>query len=43
VLDDYFDYGGCKEATHEFLAAEPSFSFDVYGENAVLRRANTEG
>jgi O-methyltransferase len=43
VLDDYFDYGGCTEATHELLAAEPSFSLDASGENAVLRRTSRRG
>jgi O-methyltransferase len=37
VLDDYHDYGGCKVATEEFLAARPEFA-RVEGDNLILRR-----
>ena len=37
VLDDYHDYGGCKQATEEFLAERPDFD-RVEGENLILRR-----
>lgn len=38
VLDDYHDYGGCRAATDEFLAAHGDFSFDD-GANPILTRA----
>jgi asparagine synthase (glutamine-hydrolysing) len=35
VLDDYHDYGGCREATDEFLRAHPEFeTYD--GPNLIL-------
>lgn len=37
VLDDYNDYGGCRTATDEFVAARPDFVFEN-GANAILRR-----
>jgi O-methyltransferase len=37
VLDDYHDYGGCKQATEEFLAERTDFE-RVEGENLILRR-----
>jgi O-methyltransferase len=37
VLDDYHDYGGCKQATEEFLTERPDFE-RVEGENLILRR-----
>jgi O-methyltransferase len=37
VLDDYHDYGGCKQATEEFLAEHPDYE-RVEGENLILRR-----
>jgi O-methyltransferase len=37
VLDDYHDYGGCRTATDEFLAANPSFRFED-GPNPIIRR-----
>lgn len=38
ILDDYNDYGGCRTATHEFLARRHDFSFDN-GANAILWKA----
>src|SRR5262249_7445261 len=35
VLDDYYDYGGAKTATDEFLAETPTFRLS-HGANAVL-------
>lgn len=37
VLDDYKDYGGCRAATDEFVAAHPGFQLET-GANAILRR-----
>lgn len=37
VLDEYHDYGGCKQATEEFLTGRPDFD-RVEGENLILRR-----
>ncbi len=37
VLDEYQDYGGCKQATEEFLTGRPNFE-RVEGENLILRR-----
>jgi len=40
VLDDYYDYGGCRTATNEFLSEHAdAFSIDE-GANLVLRRAS---
>jgi O-methyltransferase len=39
VLDDYHDYGGCLQATNEFLKACPEFEF-LDGPNVLLRRRN---
>ncbi len=38
VLDDYFDYGGCRRAADEFLAADGSFEMARRGANVALRR-----
>jgi O-methyltransferase len=35
VLDDYYAYGGCRTAVHEFLAANPRFELE-YGSNPFL-------
>jgi asparagine synthase (glutamine-hydrolysing) len=37
LLDDYNDYGGCRTAAQEFLAARPDYAFEA-GPNAILRR-----
>jgi asparagine synthase (glutamine-hydrolysing) len=37
LLDDYHDYGGCKSATDEFLAAHPEFAFRD-GPNVLLEK-----
>ena len=41
VLDDYHDYGGCLQATNEFLKAFPEFEF-LDGPNVIVRRRNIE-
>lgn len=35
ILDDYNDYGGCKNAVDEFVAKNPSYDF-ITGHNAIL-------
>jgi len=37
LLDDYHDYGGCAQATREFLAANPEFVLSD-GPNVVLKK-----
>ena len=37
VIDDYHDYGGCRTAVDEFLAAHPEFAFED-GPNPILRK-----
>ena len=37
VLDDYHDYGGCQQATDEFLKSNPEFALSD-GPNALVRR-----
>ena len=37
MLDDYNDYGGCKTATDEFIAANPGFRFEP-GVNPIIRK-----
>lgn len=37
LLDDYHDYGGCLQATHEFLKANPDFELSD-GPNVIVRR-----
>jgi asparagine synthase (glutamine-hydrolysing) len=39
LLDDYHDYGGCAQATREFLDANPDFAL-LDGPNVILRRTN---
>ena len=38
VLDDYNDYGGCKTAVDEFLAAHPGFELVRTTPHAVVRK-----
>lgn len=38
ILDDYFDYEGCRSATDEFLELPPEFEVWHRGENLSLRR-----
>jgi asparagine synthase (glutamine-hydrolysing) len=37
LLDDYHDYGGCAQATNEFLAANPDFELRD-GPNVIVQR-----
>jgi O-methyltransferase len=37
MLDDYNDYGGCKTAADEFIAANPGFRFEP-GVNPIIRK-----
>jgi asparagine synthase (glutamine-hydrolysing) len=37
LLDDYHDYGGCAQATNEFLAANPDFALRD-GPNVIVQR-----
>jgi O-methyltransferase len=37
ILDDYNDYGGCRTAANEFVAAYSGFTIEP-GANAILRR-----
>lgn len=37
VIDDYNDYGGCRTAVDEFVAARPDFVFEA-GANPFLRK-----
>jgi asparagine synthase (glutamine-hydrolysing) len=39
LLDDYHDYGGCAQATREFLNANPGFSL-LDGPNVILWRTS---
>lgn len=39
LLDDYHDYGGCAQATNEFLNANPDFSL-WDGPNVIVRRTS---
>jgi len=41
VLDDFFDYGGCAEATREFLAAHADFGIVREAGSLVIQRAAT--
>jgi O-methyltransferase len=36
IIDDFYDYGGCRAAVEEFLARKPDYSFDD-GPNPILR------
>jgi asparagine synthase (glutamine-hydrolysing) len=38
VLDDYNDYGGCRSAVRDFLAAHPECALETTSPSAVLRR-----
>ena len=38
VLDDYFDFGGARQAGDEFLAAHPDVGMVLRSESVVLRR-----
>jgi O-methyltransferase len=38
VIDDYHDYGGCRTAVDEFLAARSDFRFEA-GPNPILRKS----
>jgi len=38
VLDDYNDYGGCRSAVRDFLAARPDCVLETVSPSAVLRR-----
>lgn len=40
VLDDYFDYEGCRAATEEFLARHPEFGYRHHGGSVSLRRVH---
>lgn len=37
ILDDYNDYGGCRQATDAFLDAHPNYRLDN-GKNAILTK-----
>jgi asparagine synthase (glutamine-hydrolysing) len=37
LIDDFYDYGGCRTAVDEFLAEHPEFGFED-GANPILRR-----
>lgn len=39
VLDDYHDYGGCRQATDDFVAATPDATIVRSSPSAVLRRS----
>jgi len=38
VLDDYHDYGGCAQATHEYLVEHPELRVARADSNLVIRR-----
>lgn len=40
VLDDYNDYGGCRSAVRDFLAAAPEFKLDSAKPSGLIRRTN---
>jgi O-methyltransferase len=42
IVDDYFDYGGCRVAVDEFMAERRDFVFDK-GANPILRRIGMDG
>ncbi|HYQ15452.1 MAG TPA: TylF/MycF/NovP-related O-methyltransferase, partial [Polyangiaceae bacterium] len=37
LIDDYNDYGGCRTAVDEFMAAHPDFEL-ISGPNVILRK-----
>jgi asparagine synthase (glutamine-hydrolysing) len=39
VVDDYYDYGGCRTAVDEFLAERSEFAFED-GPNPILRKGS---
>ena len=41
VLDDYYDYGGCRRAVDEFLASEPAFSIVGSSGSVTVQRLST--
>jgi O-methyltransferase len=43
VLDDYYDYGGCKKATDEFLSSTPGFKIIRRRGHVVLGYHPTTG
>ncbi|WP_282607881.1 TylF/MycF/NovP-related O-methyltransferase [Pelagibius sp. Alg239-R121] len=38
ILDDYNDYGGCREAANEVLASDQSLKLDRHEPHAVIRK-----
>jgi len=42
MIDDYYDYGGCRTAVDEFLAGHSDYSFED-GPNPILRRGSQAG
>lgn len=38
VVDDYYDYGGCRQAVDEFMESAPHFRFEEANTNVLLRR-----
>jgi asparagine synthase (glutamine-hydrolysing) len=40
VLDDYYDYGGCRQATDEFLAKHSDLQIILRQENLVLQKSS---
>jgi len=43
ILDDYHDYGGCRRATDEFLAANSAFELQDGANVLLLKRSLTDG
>jgi O-methyltransferase len=41
ILDDYHDYGGCRQATDEFLAANCEFELREGANVLLIKRAVT--
>ena len=39
ILDDYYDYGGCRQATDEFLAQHSDLQVVISQENLVLQKS----
>jgi asparagine synthase (glutamine-hydrolysing) len=39
MIDDYYDYGGCRTAVDEFLAGHPGYALED-GPNPILRRVS---
>jgi hypothetical protein len=38
ILDDYNDYGGCRKAGDQFLAAQPQLELVLTTPHAVIRK-----